>query len=43
MVSREHDGAPMATTATAKQNVAIPRVERWCWWLKEVEVMVEKL
>ena len=36
-------GAPMATAATAKQNAALPWVERWCWCLKEVEVMVEQL
>ena len=42
-MSREHDGAPVATVATAKQNAALPWVKRWCWWLKEVEVMEEQL
>ena len=42
-MSREHDGALVVTTATVKKNAALPRVKRWCWWLEEVEVMVEKL
>ena len=40
-VSREHDSGPMATAAMTKQNAALPWVERWCWWLEEVEVMAE--
>ena len=43
MVSQEHGGALVATVATAKQNAALPWVERWCWWLEEVEVMAEQL
>ena len=42
-VSREHGSAPVATAATAKQNAALPWVERWCWWLEEMEVMAEQL
>ena len=42
-MSREHDGALVATTATAKHNATLPRAERWCWWLEEVEVMAEQL
>ena len=42
-VSQEHGGALVATVATAKQNAALPWVERWCWWLEEVEVMAEQL
>jgi len=41
-MSREHDGALVATTATAKHNATLPRAERWCWWLEEVEVMAEQ-
>ena len=42
-VSREHGDAPVVMAATVKQNAALPWVERWCWWLEEVEVMVEQL
>ena len=42
-VSQEHGGALVVTMATTKQNAALPRVARWCWWLEEVEVMVEQL
>ena len=42
MVSREHGGAQVAMVATAKQNATLPWVKRWCWWLKEVEVMAEQ-
>ena len=38
-VSRERGGASVTTTAMARQNAAVPRVGRWCWWLEEVEVM----
>ena len=40
-VSREHGDAPVVMAATVKQNAALPWVERWCWWLEEVEVMEE--
>ena len=43
MVSKEHGSTPVAMVATAKQNALLPRVDRWCWWLEEVEVMVEQL
>ena len=43
MMSRECGDAPVATAATAKQNAVLHWVERWCWWLKEVEVMAEQL
>ena len=39
MVSQEHGSALVATIAMAKKNAALPWVERWCWWLEEVEVM----
>ena len=38
-VSRERGGAPMTTVAMARRNAVVPRVGRWCWWLKEVVVM----
>ena len=39
MVSHKRRGAPVMTAAAAKQNATLPRVGRWCWWLKEVDVM----
>ena len=42
-VSQEHGGAPVVTVAMAKQNTTLPWVEKWCWWLKKVEVMAEQL
>jgi len=42
-VTREHVDAPVATASMAKQNAALPWVDRWCWWLEEVEVMAELL
>ena len=38
-VIHERGGALVTTPAAARQNAALPRVGRWCWWLKEVEVM----
>ena len=40
MVSRERHAALVMTAATVRQNAALPRVGRWCWWLEEVDVMV---
>ena len=41
-VSRERGGAPVTTVAAARLNAAPPVVGSWCWWLEEVEVIVEQ-
>ena len=40
-VSHERGGAPVTTAAMARQNAVLPGFDRWCWWLKEVEVMTK--
>ena len=42
-VSHERGDAPVTMIATARQNAALPVVDRWCRWLKDVEVMAEQL
>ena len=42
-MSRERGGALVTTVAAARRNTALPVIGRWCWWLKEVEVMAEQL
>jgi len=38
-MSHERGGALVIMMAAARLNVDPPVVGRWCWWLKEVEVM----
>ena len=35
----EHGDSPVMTATAVRQKATLPRVGRWCWWLKEVEVM----
>jgi len=43
MVSHEHDGTLVTTAATVRRYAALPVVGRWCWWLKDVELMAKQL